>query len=112
VSGPLAWFRQIALTLGACFFLLFGVLVLISAFGMEDPLGFILTFFSSTLMILISAAILAGLLWRMISLRSTAGNPQEGGDNGNDHEDPTPAAGQETHEDEEGKEHDPPAPGQ
>ena len=83
----LGWLRQIVLPLGACFFLLFGILVLISAFGMGDPLSFIMTFFSSTLMILISAAILAGLLYRMISperqspdLRSEGSSPEKGVD--------------------------------
>ncbi|MEW6665593.1 MAG: hypothetical protein AB1512_10300 [Thermodesulfobacteriota bacterium] len=66
MTGLSAWVRQIVLTLGACFFLLFGILLLISAFGASDPLWFIATFFSSTLMILISAAILAGLIYRMI----------------------------------------------
>jgi hypothetical protein len=75
MTGPFGWVRQIVLTLGACFFLLFGILVLISAYGMADPLLFIMTFFSSTLMILISAAILAGLVYRMISSRRPLQNP-------------------------------------
>ena len=75
MTGLFGWLRQIVLTLGACFFLLFGILVLISAFGMADPLLFILTFFSSTLMILISAAILAGLVYRMISSRRRLQDP-------------------------------------
>jgi hypothetical protein len=70
MTGVLGWIGQVALTLGACFFLLFGILVLISGFGMADPLWFIATFFSATLMILISAAILAGLICRMIKSRT------------------------------------------
>ncbi len=75
MTAPFGWFRQIVLTLGACFFLLFGIQVLISAFGMADPLSFMMTFFSSTLMILISAAILAGLVYRMISSRRRLQDP-------------------------------------
>lgn len=53
------------LALGSFFFLLFGAYVLIASFFLNDPLYFIMSFFASTLMILISAAILAGPLVRM-----------------------------------------------
>ncbi|MFP4308220.1 MAG: hypothetical protein ACLFRG_17750 [Desulfococcaceae bacterium] len=47
-------------------FLAFGVEVLIAAYDLDDPFFFVMTFFSSNFMILISAALLAGLVWRMV----------------------------------------------
>jgi hypothetical protein len=45
----------------ACGFLFFGIRVLIAAYDLENPLHFLLTFFSANFIILISAAILVGL---------------------------------------------------
>jgi hypothetical protein len=44
------------------FFLLFGVYLLILAYHLTDPLSFIMTFFASNLVILISAVLLLGLV--------------------------------------------------
>jgi hypothetical protein len=55
------------LLLISLFFLLFGVHVLISAYRVNDPFVFVMTFFASNFIILISAAIAVGLcirLWR------------------------------------------------
>ncbi len=57
---------QIVLILTGCFFLAFGVSVLIQSYRLNDPFSFVLTFFASNLMILISAAILLGLIWRLV----------------------------------------------
>ena len=70
MSPILWWIRQIFLTLIGCFFLLFGILLLISAYGLNNPFWFIMTFFSSNLIILISAALLVGFIIRMISPNS------------------------------------------
>jgi hypothetical protein len=66
------WIRQIILTVAGCFFLLFGIRLLIAAYQLKDPYWFIMTFFSSNLIILISAALLVGFIYRMINaFRST-----------------------------------------
>ena len=64
------WIRQIALILIGIGFFLFGIQVLISAYRIEDPFVFILTFFSSNFIILISAALLVGFVFRLIGLRN------------------------------------------
>lgn len=61
------WFAgRVALVLCSCFFLFFGVVVLISSYSLDDPFLFIMTFFASTMMILISAAIGLGVVIRTI----------------------------------------------
>jgi hypothetical protein len=64
--GLFWWIRQAMLTLAACFFVVFGIYVLIGAYTLKDPYSFILTFFASNLMILISATLLLGFVLRMI----------------------------------------------
>ncbi|MCD6304921.1 MAG: hypothetical protein J7M32_01380 [Deltaproteobacteria bacterium] len=60
------WLRQSLLTLAACLFLTFGIHVLISAYRLKDPYSFIMAFFASNLMILISAALILGFVIRMV----------------------------------------------
>jgi hypothetical protein len=55
---------RIALGIVEVFFLLFGVYLLILAYHLTDPLSFIMTFFASNLVILISAALLLGLVFK------------------------------------------------
>jgi hypothetical protein len=62
------WVRQILLTLVGCFFLLFGVQILIGAYGLNDPFSFILTLFASNLIILISAVLIIGFIYRMVRM--------------------------------------------
>jgi VIT1/CCC1 family predicted Fe2+/Mn2+ transporter len=65
------WLIRILMSICACFFVLFGIFVLIASFFLTDPFMFIMSFLASTLIILISAAILAGLIVGMIkALRS------------------------------------------
>jgi nitrogen fixation/metabolism regulation signal transduction histidine kinase len=52
------WMRQIAFILAALFFASFGVHVLVSAYSLQDPFSFIMTFFASNLIILISLSML------------------------------------------------------
>ena len=62
------WIRQIVLILLGAFFLLFGIHLLISAYGLKDPYVFIMTFFASNFIILISAALIIGFAYRMITV--------------------------------------------
>ena len=72
MSGIFWWMWQIILTLTGCFFLIFGVNLLIAAYQLKHPSWFIMTFFASNLIILISAALLIGFIYRMIrSYRNT-----------------------------------------
>lgn len=54
------WIKKLALMLMACGFLIFGIQMLIAAYALENPLHFVVTFFSANLIILISAALLVG----------------------------------------------------
>jgi TRAP-type C4-dicarboxylate transport system permease small subunit len=58
--------RQILLIAVGCFFLLFGVHLLISAYQLNNPFWFVMTFFASNLIILISIALVVGFVIRMI----------------------------------------------
>jgi hypothetical protein len=49
------------------FFLLFGIHLLIAAYRLNNPFWFIMTFFASNLIILISAALLVGFIIRMFA---------------------------------------------
>ena len=63
------WLRRIGqgicLAAGA-FFLLFGVHLLVCAYQLDDPFSFVMTFFASNLIILISATIMVGLAIRLV----------------------------------------------
>jgi hypothetical protein len=61
------WMRQVGLTVLGLFFLLFGIQLLVSAYSLKNPSYFILTFFASNLIILISGVLLLGFILRMIS---------------------------------------------
>ena len=66
------WIRQIVLMVLGCFFLFFGVLLLISAYNLNDPFWFVMTFFSSNLIILISGVLLLGFILRMVASRTNS----------------------------------------
>jgi uncharacterized membrane protein YbhN (UPF0104 family) len=53
---------RIALGVVEVFFLLFGIYLLVLAYHFTDPVSFIMTFFASNLVILISAVLLLGLV--------------------------------------------------
>ena len=61
------WIRQIILVGIGAFYLYFGIQVLISAYSLNDPFSFVLTFFASNFIILISAALLVGFVYRMVT---------------------------------------------
>ncbi|MBC8417713.1 MAG: hypothetical protein KJ573_15185 [Proteobacteria bacterium] len=62
------WFRQVILILAGCFFLTFGIHILIAAYKLKDPYSFIMAFFASNLIILISATLIFGFVLRMIKV--------------------------------------------
>ena len=68
------WIKHIALLLAGGFFLLFGIDLLISSYHMKDPFTFVMTFFASNLIILISAALLLGFIFRVFSRRGQQDN--------------------------------------
>ncbi len=71
------WIRQVLLVLVGCFFLAFGVHVLIMAYQLKDPFNFIMTFFASNLIILISATLLLGFIIRMVKAYKNSGKEEE-----------------------------------
>ena len=64
--NTLWWVKQIALVSIGGFYLYFGVHLLIAAYQINNPFSFILTFFASNFIILISGALLAGFICRII----------------------------------------------
>lgn len=67
------WIWQIVLILLALFFLILGIQVLLYAYRLEDPFNFIISFFSSNLMILISLVLIAGFIYRIIGVYRLVG---------------------------------------
>lgn len=61
------WARQIFLILIGCFFLFFGIQVMIGAYQLNHPFTFMMTFFSASFIILISLALLAGFIIRTVN---------------------------------------------
>jgi len=66
MGGVFWWFRQVILILAGCFFLTFGIHILIAAYNLKDPYSFIMAFFASNLIILISATLIVGFIIRII----------------------------------------------
>ena len=59
------WMRQIFLIFLGCFFLVFGILILVSSYQLKEPHQFIMTFFASNFIILISATLVIIFAYRM-----------------------------------------------
>ena len=59
------YLKLIGLILVCLFFLIFGIDLLIAAYRLNDPFTFVMTFFASNLMILISAALALGFALRL-----------------------------------------------
>ena len=72
--GVFWWIRQVILVLVGCFFLFFGISILIVAYQLKDPFSFIMTFFASNLMILISATLVLGFIIRMVRVYKQSEN--------------------------------------
>ena len=60
------WVTQVVLALVAIFFILFGIDLLFMAYNLTDPFSFIMTFFASNLIILISATLLLIFILNMV----------------------------------------------
>ena len=75
--GIFWWIRQAILTLVGCFFLIFGIHVLKAAYRLEDPGYFVMAFFASNLIILISATLLLGFVFRMMRAYRNSRESQE-----------------------------------
>ena len=70
--------RQVVLILIGAFFLYYGVQLLISAYDLKDPFVFIMTFFASNFIILISATLVFGFTYRIImALRQSKKNDEK-----------------------------------
>lgn len=65
------WLRQAVLIIAGCFFLTFGIHILIAAYNLKDPYSFIMAFFASNLIILISGTLILGFILRMIKVYRT-----------------------------------------
>ncbi len=65
MPSALWWICQIGLVGAGAFFLLFGIQLLVGAYRLDNPFNFVMTFFASNLIILISATVVAGLVIRM-----------------------------------------------
>ena len=59
------WTRPVVLILLGCFFLIFGIHILVSSYKLEEPFSFILTFFASNFIILISLTLVIVFLYQM-----------------------------------------------
>ena len=70
------WIKHLALLLAGGFFLLFGINLLISAYQLNDPFSFVMTFFASNFIILISAALLLGFVMRILARKNTNDNEE------------------------------------
>lgn len=66
------WAIQVLLALIAIFFILFGINLLYMAYQIGEPFSFVMTFFASNLIILISAALLLSFVLKIVTtLRKT-----------------------------------------
>lgn len=59
------WLLQIIMTLASVFFLIFGVDLMRGAYLLKDPFSFIMTFFASSFIILISLTLGATFIIKM-----------------------------------------------
>jgi uncharacterized membrane protein len=59
------WIRQVLAAFLACFFIYFGIHLLWAAYRLDDPLMFVMTFFASNFIILISIVMLIAFVYRM-----------------------------------------------
>ena len=76
-AGLLRRLKLVLLILAGCFFLAFGIHLLIAAYSLKDPFDFVMTFFASNLIILISAALLAGFIVRIFKPRQEVDNDEK-----------------------------------
>ena len=72
------WLRQIILISVSAFFVYFGIRLLISAYELIDPFTFLMTFFASNFIILISGTLIIGFAYRMITAYRQSKNSDSG----------------------------------
>jgi len=61
------WITHVVLALIAVFFILFGIDLLRMAYHISDPFSFVMTFFASNFIILISATLLLSFILKMVA---------------------------------------------
>jgi hypothetical protein len=61
------WVTHVILALIALFFIIFGIDLLRIAYHVSDPFSFVMTFFASNFIILISATLLLSFILKMLS---------------------------------------------
>ena len=71
------WLIQVALALVALFFIIFGVNLLYVAYQITDPFSFIMTFFASNFMILISLTLFISFILKMVGMFRRAKDKQK-----------------------------------
>ncbi|MCP4682228.1 MAG: hypothetical protein GY864_07830 [Desulfobacterales bacterium] len=71
------WARHIILALLSCIFLLLGIHTLIVSYRLGDPFSFVMTFFAASFIILISATLLLGFIWRMVIAGRASNDPED-----------------------------------
>ena len=78
MSNLFWWLRQIILVSVGAFFVYFGIQLLISAYELNDPFTFLMTFFASNFIILISGTLIIGFVYRMITVYRQSKNSDSG----------------------------------
>ena len=78
MSNLFWWVRQIVLISVGAFFLYFGIRLLISAYELNDPFTFLMTFFASNFIILISGTLIVGFAYRIITAYRQSKNSDNG----------------------------------
>ncbi len=87
--NPFWWIRQIVLILIGAFFLYYGIQLLIGSYDLNDPFVFIMTFFASNFIILISATLVFGFAYRIVmALRQSKKTDQESSSNSKNNNEP------------------------
>jgi hypothetical protein len=81
MSNLFWWMRQIILISVGAFFLYFGIRLLISAYELNDPFTFLMTFFASNFIILISGTLIIGFAYRMFTVYRQSKNSDNSGEN-------------------------------
>lgn len=62
------WIWQVTLVFFFIFFFCFGILMTLAAYDLNQPYAFILVFFGSNLVVMISAVMVVGLIYRMLAV--------------------------------------------
>ena len=71
------WAAQVLFTLLSLFFLIFGIDLIISAYSLNDPFSFIMTFFAASFVILISLTLAVSFVIKMVRVYRQIQNKPE-----------------------------------